>query len=34
MKPVHEPRRFAQWIAPPKKGLEGKPLDFEYVRFH
>ncbi|RMG13515.1 MAG: benzoyl-CoA 2,3-epoxidase subunit BoxB [Deltaproteobacteria bacterium] len=32
--PVYEPGRFAHWIAPPAKGINGKPLDFEYVRFH
>ena len=32
MKPVHEPGKFANWIAPPSRGIEGKPLEFEYVR--
>ncbi len=31
MRPVYEPGRFAGWIAPPAKGINGKPLDFEYV---
>jgi len=30
---VAEPGRFANWIAPPGRGIDGKPLDFEYVRF-
>lgn len=30
---VAEPGKFANWIAPPIKGINGKPLDFEYVRF-
>jgi benzoyl-CoA 2,3-dioxygenase component B len=33
MIPVYEPGRFAPWIAPPAKGINGKPLDFDYVRF-
>ncbi|RMH04716.1 MAG: benzoyl-CoA 2,3-epoxidase subunit BoxB [Planctomycetota bacterium] len=32
MQPCLEPGRFAAWIAPPAKGLNGQPLDFEYVR--
>ncbi|PWC37256.1 benzoyl-CoA 2,3-epoxidase subunit BoxB [Azospirillum sp. TSO22-1] len=32
MVPVTEPGKFAAWIAPPAKGLDGRPLDFEYVR--
>src|SRR5690606_16180236 len=34
MKPVYEPGKFANWIAPPRKGIEGRPLEFEYVRLH
>ncbi|MCC6473422.1 MAG: benzoyl-CoA 2,3-epoxidase subunit BoxB [Burkholderiales bacterium] len=30
---VVEPGRFANWIAPPERGIHGMPLDFEYVRF-
>lgn len=30
---VAEPGRFANWIAPPRTGINGQPLDFEYVRF-
>src|SRR5260221_1891934 len=30
---VVEPGRFAGWIAPPATGIDGHPLDFEYVRF-
>lgn len=33
MKPVYEPGKFANWIAPPSKGIEGRPMEFEYVRF-
>ncbi len=32
MQPVHEPGRMANWIAAPTKGIDGKPLTFEYVR--
>ncbi len=31
MKPVSEPGTFANWIAPPKVGIDNKPGDFEYV---
>ncbi len=30
---VVEPGRFAGWIAPPATGIDGHPIDFEYVRF-
>ena len=32
MQPVTEPGKMAQWIAPPRSGVDGKPLAFEYVR--
>lgn len=32
-KPVHEPGKFAHWIAPPPRGINNQPIDFEYVRF-
>ncbi|MBI4575218.1 MAG: benzoyl-CoA 2,3-epoxidase subunit BoxB [Planctomycetes bacterium] len=32
MRAVHEPGRMAGWIAPPSRGVDGKPLDFDYVR--
>jgi benzoyl-CoA 2,3-dioxygenase component B len=31
---VVEPGKFANWIAPPVRGINSKPLDFEYVRFN
>jgi len=31
---VVEPGRFANWIAPPERGINGQPVDFEYVRFN
>ena len=30
---VVEPGKFANWIAPPVRGIKGLPIDFEYVRF-
>jgi benzoyl-CoA 2,3-dioxygenase component B len=32
MKPVVERGTFANWIAPPARGINGKPIEFEYVR--
>jgi benzoyl-CoA 2,3-epoxidase subunit B len=32
MHPVYERGKFASWIAPPIKGINGLPGDFEYVR--
>jgi benzoyl-CoA 2,3-dioxygenase component B len=32
MQPVSEPGRMAPWIAPPARGINGQPVDFEYVR--
>ncbi|MEM6957513.1 MAG: benzoyl-CoA 2,3-epoxidase subunit BoxB [Myxococcota bacterium] len=34
MKPVYEPGEFAPWIAPPRKGVKGKPVGFDYVQFN
>jgi len=31
---VVEPGKFANWIAPPRTGINNQPLDFEYVRFN
>jgi len=31
---VVEPGRFAGWIAPPVRGINSQPVDFEYVRFN
>jgi benzoyl-CoA 2,3-dioxygenase component B len=30
---VVEPGKFANWIAPPVRGINNQPLNFEYVRF-
>jgi len=32
MRPVVEPGKFATWIAPPARGINSQPVDFEYVR--
>ena len=32
MKPVHEPGKCANWIAAPKRGVNGQEFEFEYVR--
>ena len=32
MKPVVEPGKMANWIAPPAKGINGLPEQFEYVK--
>jgi benzoyl-CoA 2,3-epoxidase subunit B len=31
---VIEPGRFANWIAPPSSGINGQPVECEYVRFN
>jgi benzoyl-CoA 2,3-dioxygenase component B len=33
MKPVYQVGKIANWIAPPDRGVNAKPFDFEYVRF-
>jgi len=30
---ITRPGQFASWIAPPLRGIDGRPVDFEYVRF-
>lgn len=34
MNRVTEPGKIAAWIAPPVRGINGKPWDYEYVRFN
>ena len=31
-KPVLEPGKIANWVAPPARGINGQPFEFEYVR--
>jgi len=30
--PVYERGKFANYIAPPRRGINQQPVDFEYVR--
>ena len=32
MKPVLEPGKVAGWIAPPDRGINSLPVDYEYVK--
>ncbi|MBT5413305.1 MAG: benzoyl-CoA 2,3-epoxidase subunit BoxB, partial [Rhodospirillaceae bacterium] len=32
MRRVVEPGKIAGWIAPPERGINAQPLDYEYVR--
>jgi benzoyl-CoA 2,3-dioxygenase component B len=32
VQPVFDSRKMANWISPPKHGIKGRPIDFEYVR--
>jgi len=32
MKPVLTPGEFASWIAPPPRGINHRPIEFEYVK--
>ncbi len=34
MERVIEPGKFANWIAPPVRGINNQPIEFEYVRFN
>ena len=34
MKPVLEPGKVASWIAPPERGINNQPVDYEYVRWN
>ena len=34
MNRVIDPGKIAAWIAPPVRGIDGKPWDYEYVRFN
>jgi benzoyl-CoA 2,3-dioxygenase component B len=31
MRPVHERGKIAAWIAPPRQGINGRPVDYDYV---
>jgi benzoyl-CoA 2,3-dioxygenase component B len=30
---VTQPGKFANWIAPPARGINNQAVDFDYVRF-
>jgi benzoyl-CoA 2,3-dioxygenase component B len=30
--PIQDPKQMAHWIAPPPRGIKGKPVDYEYVK--
>ncbi|MSP92150.1 MAG: benzoyl-CoA 2,3-epoxidase subunit BoxB [Myxococcales bacterium] len=32
MQPVYEPGKIANWIAPPRRGINGQDFSYEYVR--
>jgi benzoyl-CoA 2,3-dioxygenase component B len=32
MNPVYEAGKIAQWLAPPTRGINGNPFEYEYVR--
>jgi benzoyl-CoA 2,3-dioxygenase component B len=32
MRPVYAPGKIASWVAPPSRGINGQPFEFEYVR--
>jgi benzoyl-CoA 2,3-dioxygenase component B len=32
MHPVTELGKIANWVAPPPRGVNGQPFEFEYVR--
>jgi benzoyl-CoA 2,3-dioxygenase component B len=32
MQPCFEAGKFASWIAPPRRGINGQPVEFEYVK--
>jgi benzoyl-CoA 2,3-dioxygenase component B len=31
-KPIYDVHQMANWIAAPKQGIKGRPVNFEYVR--
>jgi benzoyl-CoA 2,3-dioxygenase component B len=33
MVPCTKPGEYAGWVAPPSKGINGRPIDFSYVKF-
>jgi benzoyl-CoA 2,3-dioxygenase component B len=33
-KRVAEPGKMASWIAPPERGINNLPVEYEYVKLH
>ena len=31
---IPSPGEYARWIAPPKAGINGQPVGYEYVKIH
>ena len=34
MKKVVQPGKMAAWIAPPERGINNLPVEYEYVKLH
>jgi benzoyl-CoA 2,3-dioxygenase component B len=34
MQRVVEPGKIAGWVAPPERGINNQPVDYEYVKLH
>ncbi len=34
MQGVHEQGKMAAWIAPPDRGINNNPVDYEYVKIN
>ena len=34
MQKVTEPGKMAAWIAPPERGINNLPVEYEYVKLH
>jgi benzoyl-CoA 2,3-dioxygenase component B len=34
MKRVAEPGKMAGWVAPPERGINNLPVEYEYVKLH
>ena len=34
MQGVNQPGKMAAWIAPPDRGINNNPVDYEYVKLH
>jgi benzoyl-CoA 2,3-dioxygenase component B len=34
MKKVIEPGKIAGWVAPPERGINNLPVEYEYVKLH